>query len=68
MANISTDRALRENFRISNWSRVSIFIFAGDLKTMLPIKVDIDARLKELINSAPIIIFMKGSPEVNIIY
>ena len=39
-------------------------MYSGDLKSMVPTKVDIDARLKELINSAPIMIFMKGNPEV----
>eukprot|EP00088_Acartia_fossae_P008701 TRINITY_DN14174_c0_g1_i1.p1 TRINITY_DN14174_c0_g1~~TRINITY_DN14174_c0_g1_i1.p1 ORF type:complete len:324 (+),score=59.89 TRINITY_DN14174_c0_g1_i1:44-1015(+) len=36
---------------------------SGDLQTMIPKKVDLDARLKELINAAPIMIFMKGEPK-----
>jgi len=38
-------------------------IESGDLQTMIPTKVDLETRLKELINSAPIMIFMKGEPK-----
>ena len=31
---------------------------------MLPKKVDLNQRLKELVNSAPVMIFMKGEPKV----
>ena len=31
---------------------------------MVPTKVDMDKRLKNLLNSAPILIFMKGEPTV----
>jgi len=36
---------------------------SGDLQTMIPTKVDLETRLKELINSDPIMIFMKGEPK-----
>lgn len=36
---------------------------SGDLQSMLPKKVDHEARLKELINLGDITIFMKGNPE-----
>lgn len=36
---------------------------SGDLQTMVPTKVDMDKRLKNLLNSAPILIFMKGEPK-----
>jgi len=36
---------------------------SGDLQTMLPTKQDLESRLKELINAAPIMIFMKGDPK-----
>jgi len=36
---------------------------SGDLKSMLPTKQDLDSRLKDLIQSAPIMIFMKGEPK-----
>lgn len=35
---------------------------SGDLKDMLPKKVSLESRLSTLINSAPILVFMKGSP------
>lgn len=35
---------------------------SGDLKDMLPKKVSLESRLSTLTNSAPILIFMKGSP------
>lgn len=36
---------------------------AGELENTLPKKQSLDDRLKTLINSAPIILFMKGSPD-----
>eukprot|EP00088_Acartia_fossae_P008815 TRINITY_DN14236_c0_g1_i3.p1 TRINITY_DN14236_c0_g1~~TRINITY_DN14236_c0_g1_i3.p1 ORF type:complete len:336 (-),score=81.01 TRINITY_DN14236_c0_g1_i3:336-1310(-) len=36
---------------------------SGDLQTMLPKKVDLETRLKELINLGEITIFMKGEPK-----
>lgn len=42
---------------------INEMLASGDLKSMVPTKVDLDARLKELTNSAPIMIFMKGNPE-----
>jgi Grx4 family monothiol glutaredoxin len=36
---------------------------SGDLQTMLPTQVDLDARLKELHNLCEITIFMKGEPK-----
>jgi len=35
---------------------------SGDLQDMLPKKVDLNQRLKEIINSAPVMVFMKGEP------
>jgi len=37
-------------------------IESGDLQTMIPIKQSLDDRLKNLINTGPVMIFMKGSP------
>ena len=36
---------------------------ADELKKMLPQKQDLNSRLKSLINKAPVMLFMKGSPE-----
>lgn len=36
---------------------------SDELKTMLPQKEDLESRLKTLINKAPIMLFMKGSPD-----
>jgi len=36
---------------------------SGELESMLPKKVDLETRLKELTNLAPITIFMKGQPK-----
>jgi Grx4 family monothiol glutaredoxin len=36
---------------------------SGDLYAMLPKKTDVNERLKELINKAPVIIFMKGNKD-----
>jgi len=35
---------------------------SGDLQTMIPKKLSLDDRLKSLINTGPLMVFMKGSP------
>lgn len=35
---------------------------SGELQTMLPKKVSLDARLKSLTHQAPVMVFMKGNP------
>lgn len=35
---------------------------SGDLQTMLPKKLSLDDRLKALVNTGPVMVFMKGSP------
>jgi len=35
---------------------------SGDLKSMIPTKVSLEERLKTLTHSAPVMVFMKGSP------
>ena len=42
----------------------NIFIL-GDLQSMMPTKKDLEKRLRELTNSAPLLIFMKGDPKVS---
>ena len=37
---------------------------SGDLQDMLPTKVKLEDRLKSLINKAPLVVFMKGEPDV----
>ena len=39
-------------------------IEAGELQTMIPTKVQLDDKLKKLVNKAPVMVFMKGDPEV----
>jgi len=36
----------------------------GELQSMIPTKVQLEDRLKKLINQAPVMVFMKGNPEV----
>lgn len=36
---------------------------AGEIESTLPIKQSLDERLKSLINKAPVMLFMKGSPD-----
>lgn len=38
---------------------------AGELQSIIPTKVTLEDRLKSLINKAPLMIFMKGDPKVN---
>ena len=40
-------------------------IDAGELQTMLPTKIKLEDKLKKLINKAPVVVFMKGDPEVS---
>lgn len=35
---------------------------SGDLQSMLPKKLSLDDRLKDLVNTGPVMVFMKGSP------
>ena len=36
----------------------------GELQSMIPTKVQLEDKLKSLINKAPLVVFMKGDPEV----
>jgi len=36
---------------------------AGELQTMIPTKVQLDDKLKKLVNKAPLMVFMKGDPQ-----
>jgi len=38
-------------------------IEAGELQSMIPIKVKLEDRLKKLVSKAPVMVFMKGDPE-----
>jgi Grx4 family monothiol glutaredoxin len=35
----------------------------GELKSVIPVEKDLNTRLGELINTAPVMLFMKGTPE-----
>jgi len=38
-------------------------IEAGELQTMIPKKVQLEDKLKKLMNKAPVVVFMKGDPQ-----
>ncbi|XP_025095704.1 glutaredoxin-3-like [Pomacea canaliculata] len=42
---------------------VKEMVESGELKSILPASVDLNARLKDLTNRASVMLFMKGSPE-----
>ena len=37
---------------------------AGELQSMIPKKTSLEDRLKQLVNRAPLLVFMKGDPQV----
>merc|ERR1712117_633284 len=39
-------------------------VTSGDIQSMIPTKVKLEDRLKAIINKAPLVIFMKGDPDV----